>query len=120
MKRIRRSPHAKEGACHGVEVASEEPRVPADGANRAKEGGRSAGPALPAIRFGAEASAGAEIDVGVALLVEALNRVGASTESSCEGHLRRLSTGERCRPCLPYVVFRARCEVVDLVLEVAR
>src|SRR5262249_50668391 len=59
------------------------------------------------------------IDAGVAPLVEALNRVGACTEASCEGHLRHLSTGEPCRPCLPYVVFRANAAVVDLVLEVA-
>jgi hypothetical protein len=62
----------------------------------------------------------AEIDAGIVLLVEALNRVGAFTEASCEGHLRRLTTGERCRPCLPYVVFRGDGDVVAFVLEVAR
>jgi hypothetical protein len=61
-----------------------------------------------------------EIDVGIALLVEALNQVGAATEASCEGHLRRLSNGERCRPCFPYVVFRGNGSLVTFVLEVAR
>jgi hypothetical protein len=62
----------------------------------------------------------AEIDAGIALLVEALNRVGAATEASCEGHLKRLANGDRCQPCLPYVVFRGDGRVVAFVLEVAR
>jgi hypothetical protein len=68
-------------------------------------------------RHGAAPAHGPEIDAGVALLVEALNRIGACTEASCEGHLYQLSTGERCCPCLPYVAFRAHAAVVDRVLE---
>jgi hypothetical protein len=62
----------------------------------------------------------AGIDAGIVPLVEALNRIGAATEASCEGHLRRLANGDRCRPCLPYVVFRGSGSVVAFVLEVAR
>jgi hypothetical protein len=90
-------------------------------ATAAMRGVRTTGaPAAARPACEAESVENAVIDVGIALLVEALNQVGAATEASCEGHLRRLSNGERCRPCLPYVVFRGNGSLVTFVLEVAR
>jgi hypothetical protein len=90
------------------------------GRGPAVRGERDVAPTVPRRGLSLWHTQETEIDPGITPLVEALNLVGAATEASCEGHLKRLSNGERCRPCLPYVVFRGDGRVVSFVLEVAR
>jgi hypothetical protein len=125
MKGLRRLGPAGTGTHTQTRDSSEEGRREPPGSRRdwagALPSARTTGvPAAPEPEDEAAHHDHAEIDVGIALLVEALNQVGATTEASCEGHLRRLSTGERCRPCLPYVVFRSNGSLVTFVLEIAR